>query len=279
MNEEFIRKILQLKTAKLIDSITVILDSKAIQKTQKLATYANNVFSEMYFAKTHAKIILIENENHNIAIVGSQNFTRGNREESGIITNMPATVQTYKTEIERIRNTAIQFKNQTDVAITPLKPKTKDRKQNFSFSHCNKTMKTQGLEYYAIFKNIKMDLEYLKSSPENIDMFIMPMVKFIEQNNVKTIVYAPAGARTAKNGFHFVTELLFRTRRYVDFIMVNAFENNNNHIILKTGIYSLQDKITEDAFLFDDIVTRGNTMRKMVELCGLKNRFVLICNH
>ena len=274
MNEIFIRKIYQLKKANLIKNITVILDSKAIQKTRKLASFAANVFSEMYFSKTHAKIILIENDNHQIAIVGSQNFTRGNREESGLITNTPDTVAIYKNEIERIRKNAIQFKNQTDIKFEVIKTKSKDRRQNFSFSNCNHMIKTHGLEYFALFRNIKMDLEYLKSKPEHVDMFIIPLMKYIKANNVKQIVYAPAGARTAKNGFHFVTELLQKTKQYIDFEMINAFVNRNNHIYIKPN-----QTIDPNAYLFDDIVTRGTTLLKMVELTGIQNRVILICNH
>jgi len=273
MNEEFIRKILQLKNAQLIDNITIILDSKAISKTQKIAAFAKNVFTEMYFAKTHAKVILIKNENHNIAIVGSQNFTRGNREESGIITNVTSTVQIYDTEIKRIKSSAVQFENQKIEAITPIR-QTAEKRKNFSFSKLNNYRRTQGVEYFALFQNIKMNLEYLKSEPENVDMFVMPMIKFITENNVKQILPGPKGSRTLKNGFHFATLLLEKTQRYVDFQIIDAFENRNNHIYLKENI-----AFDTDAYLFDDICTRGTTIRKMVEYTNLKNKLIVICNH
>ena len=71
--------------------------------------FAGNVFTQMYYAKTHAKLVLIENELHNISIVGSQNFTRGNREENGIVMNDTSVFVTYKTEIERIKNHSVKY--------------------------------------------------------------------------------------------------------------------------------------------------------------------------
>ena len=108
ISEEFIRKVLLLQNENLIGSISVILDFKAIQKTQLIMTFADNVFNEMYYAKTHAKLVLIENDNHKITISGSQNFTRGNREENGIITTDPSLYDKLKIEVERIKKAAIQ---------------------------------------------------------------------------------------------------------------------------------------------------------------------------
>ncbi len=97
-----------LKNKGLIGTVTVVLDFKAILKTQKLMHFARNVFSELYYAKTHAKIVLVENQSHNISITGSQNFTKGNREENGLIMNDFNVFDKYKTEIERIKTEAIK---------------------------------------------------------------------------------------------------------------------------------------------------------------------------
>lgn len=274
ISEEFIRKIYQLKNSGLISEISVMIDFKAIQKTRSLEKLAGNVFTEMYYAKTHAKLVLIENSKHQLSIVGSQNFTKGNREESGIITNEQNAFLKYQTEIQRILQTAI--KAEIGKIVTPIVPKikkTREQRQNFSFSVCNATLTTQGIEYYALFRNIKMDLEFLKSSPQHIEMFIMPLLNFIKQNNINQIVHAPAGLRTTKYGFHFVTEILNKCRIYTNFEIINAFVNENNKIKLVPNA-----KYSPDAWIFDDIVTRGNTLRKMAELTGLKNKFILICN-
>lgn len=108
ISEQFIRKIWMLKNKELIGKVTVILDFKAVMKTQKLMHFTGNVFLEMYYAKTHAKIVLVENKSHNISITGSQNFTKGNREENGLMMNDFNFFDKYKTEIERIKSEAIK---------------------------------------------------------------------------------------------------------------------------------------------------------------------------
>ena len=107
LSEEFIRKIYQLKLSGQIKEITVILDFKAIQKTEKLVRLANNVFDRLIYAKTHAKILLIDGEPKRVCVSGSQNATRGNREESGIITTDLITFEKFKSEIERIQQNGI----------------------------------------------------------------------------------------------------------------------------------------------------------------------------
>ena len=126
ISEEFIRKIWILKQKDLIGNITVLLDFKAVQKTQKLIGFAGNVFSEMYYAKTHAKLVLVENDMHQISITGSQNFTKGNREESGIIMNDPTVFLKYKTEINRIKSQSVKHGSADDFE-QPYTPKVRKR--------------------------------------------------------------------------------------------------------------------------------------------------------
>lgn len=102
ISEEFIRKIWMLKEIGLIGKVTLILDFKAIQKTQQLVRFAENVFSDIHFSKTHAKVVLIESARYQVSITGSQNCTRGNREESGIVTTDQQIYSKLSTEIDRI---------------------------------------------------------------------------------------------------------------------------------------------------------------------------------
>lgn len=108
ISEEFIRKIWKLKEMGLIGEIILVLDFKAMQKTQNLIRFASNVFNKMYFSKSHAKIVIIDSSTYQVSITGSQNCTRGNREESGIITTNLQVNQTLQTEVERIIANAIQ---------------------------------------------------------------------------------------------------------------------------------------------------------------------------
>jgi len=108
ISEEFIRKIWILKEMGLTGKITLILDFKAIQKTQQLIRFSQNVFSDIHFSKTHAKVVLIESKIYQVSITGSQNCTRGNREESGIVTTDPRIAEKLQTEIQRIKENGIQ---------------------------------------------------------------------------------------------------------------------------------------------------------------------------
>lgn len=108
LSEEFIRKVYYLKQSGQIKDITVILDFKAIQKTEKLIRLAGNVFNRLIYAKTHAKIVLVDGNPIRVCVSGSQNATRGNREESGIITTDLVTYEKFKSEIERIQQNGIQ---------------------------------------------------------------------------------------------------------------------------------------------------------------------------
>jgi hypothetical protein len=80
---------LKLKNNGLIEYAEIVLDFKAVQKTQKIVSFSKNVFNQVSYCKTHAKMIIIESQMPNVPyvlITGSQNATRGNRTESIIVT-------------------------------------------------------------------------------------------------------------------------------------------------------------------------------------------------
>lgn len=85
-SEEFLRRIYRLKRNGLIGKATLLADLKAARKTVNLYTLISNVFDEAYLSENHSKVILMRNEKWMVSIITSQNQTRGNRTESGIIT-------------------------------------------------------------------------------------------------------------------------------------------------------------------------------------------------
>lgn len=85
-SEEFLRRIYRLKRNGLIGKATLLADLKAARKTVNLYTLISNVFDEAYLSENHSKVILMKNEKWMVSIITSQNQTRGNRTESGIIT-------------------------------------------------------------------------------------------------------------------------------------------------------------------------------------------------
>ncbi len=102
ISEEFIRKVWILKEMNLIGKTTLVIDFKAIQKTQQLVRFSQNVFDDIYFSRTHAKVVLINSPTYQVSITGSQNATRGNRAESGIVSTDPEIYKKLETEIQHI---------------------------------------------------------------------------------------------------------------------------------------------------------------------------------
>lgn len=149
-----------------------------------------------------------------------------------------------------------------------------EKRKYFSFSHCRAVLRTHGIEYYALFRNQGMDLESLKQKRENIEPFIIPLVKLFEARAVRYVIIAPRGDRYKKNGFHFVTELINAVKEYRDIVVYDAFRKVDNTIVY-SGM-----PIPPGAFIFDDIITRGTTINHMKNgYPAYQEIIILICNH
>ena len=99
----------------------MLADLKASRKTVNLYTFISNVFDDVYLAENHSKVILLANDKWHVSICTSQNQTRGNRTESGIITTDRKVYDTLFSRFsEIINNKAIHLDglfngtNQTD---------------------------------------------------------------------------------------------------------------------------------------------------------------------
>ena len=109
-SEEFLRRIYRLKRRGQLIRATMLADLKASRKTVNLYTFIANVFDEVYLSENHSKVILIQNARWQVSICTSQNQTRGNRVESGIITTDPAVFIQLRERYAHIINTnAIQL--------------------------------------------------------------------------------------------------------------------------------------------------------------------------
>lgn len=84
--EEFLRRLYRLKKKGHVRSCTMFCDLRAARKTVALAQFLKSVFDSVHLCENHSKIVLISNEKNNVAIITSQNQTRGDRFEAGIIT-------------------------------------------------------------------------------------------------------------------------------------------------------------------------------------------------
>ncbi len=84
-SEEFLRRLFMLRQKGLVKYAILLADLKAAYKTLKLNALIKNCFDEIYLNQNHSKLILIANDLFFVSVCTSQNQTRGNRLESGVI--------------------------------------------------------------------------------------------------------------------------------------------------------------------------------------------------
>ena len=87
-----------------VDTIHLILDFKATQKTLRLWPFLTRVIEHTYLADNHSKVILIRSIEtaRTVSIITSQNLTRGNRNESAIVTTDAAIFATFHASLTDI---------------------------------------------------------------------------------------------------------------------------------------------------------------------------------
>ena len=103
ISEEFLRRLFFIEKSGKVDVIHLILDFKATQKTLRLWPFLTRVIEHTYLADNHSKVILIRAETgQTVSIITSQNLTRGNRNESAIVTTDAAIFATFHASLTDI---------------------------------------------------------------------------------------------------------------------------------------------------------------------------------
>lgn len=100
-SEEFLRRLYLQKKRGLIENLVLITDNKAAKKTLKLSNFIMRVYNEVYFANNHSKVVLFDNEQHHIAVLTSQNQTRGARFECHVVSNNPVFFTNWKAVLNK----------------------------------------------------------------------------------------------------------------------------------------------------------------------------------
>ena len=96
ISEEFLRRLFFIEKSGKVDAIHLVLDFKATQKTLRLWPFLTRVIEHTYLADNHSKVILIKSAaGQTVSIITSQNLTRGNRNESAIVTTDAAVFATF----------------------------------------------------------------------------------------------------------------------------------------------------------------------------------------
>lgn len=102
-SEEFLRRLYRIRKQGTIERAFLLTDMKAAQKTLILRTFMMSVFDEICLAENHSKVILIDGSALKVDVVTSQNQTRGNRLESGIVTCDTAVFRQLLEQFNHIR--------------------------------------------------------------------------------------------------------------------------------------------------------------------------------
>ena len=103
ISEEFLRRLFFIEKSGKVDAIHLVLDLKATQKTLRLWPFLTRVIEHTYLADNHSKVILIRSETgQTVSIITSQNLTRGNRNESAIVTTDAAVFATFHASLTDI---------------------------------------------------------------------------------------------------------------------------------------------------------------------------------
>lgn len=102
ISEEFLRRLFFIRKEKLILSLDIVLDFKATNKTLLLWPFITQTVENCYLAANHSKLLLVRNDSWNVAVVMSQNLTRGNRYESGFISTSPSLFDSLKASLDNV---------------------------------------------------------------------------------------------------------------------------------------------------------------------------------
>lgn len=119
ISEEFLRRLYFLKARKAIKKITLVLDHKATNMTIKLWVFINELVKDTYLADNHSKILLFSADSgEKVAVITSQNLTRGNRHESTVITTDPGVFDAMHESVrELIRNQTVPLSELMNEAV------------------------------------------------------------------------------------------------------------------------------------------------------------------
>ena len=102
ISEEFLRRIFFIGKKGLLRNLDIVLDHKATNKTLILWPFIAQTVRNCYLSNNHSKMLLVSNELWNVAMVTSQNLTRGNRFESGFITTDPGIYSAMKEQFDYV---------------------------------------------------------------------------------------------------------------------------------------------------------------------------------
>lgn len=118
ITQEPLEMLERLKTDGSVKRLEGLFESKIQHHNPKAWHYAKGVFDDIWTAKCHAKVTVITNENWNIAVVSSANWTRNRRIEAGVICAEKAVRNFTEIGLERSRMNLTEAKKLGELLFT-----------------------------------------------------------------------------------------------------------------------------------------------------------------
>ena len=105
ITEDPIRAILSMIDRNLITELNAIFDYRIEKRKPEAFQLANNIVTRIGLTKCHAKVMVLQNDTWNVTVIGSSNFSKNPRIESGVIfTDRETADFTSKWIIDELKN-------------------------------------------------------------------------------------------------------------------------------------------------------------------------------
>lgn len=108
-SEEFLRRIARLRKRGGLVSCSLYCDLRATKKTAGLYHFVKGVFDKVALCQNHSKVVLVYNDSFRVAVITSQNQTRGDRFEAGIITTDRHTFFNLRLGFDRLASKSVSL--------------------------------------------------------------------------------------------------------------------------------------------------------------------------
>lgn len=85
ITEEPMRALLDMIKKGMITQVHAVLDYRIEKRKPEALQLASNIITKIKLTKCHAKVLVIQNEDWNVTVLGSANFSKNPRIEAGVI--------------------------------------------------------------------------------------------------------------------------------------------------------------------------------------------------
>lgn len=110
ISEDSLRAIFFLLEKKNIDSIKLLVDMNVRRHKLDMLLFAANIMSDVRLTSNHSKILLVENSDWQVGVVGSANLNKNPRYESGFVFTNTEFYNYFSKEFDNIfENDSIKY--------------------------------------------------------------------------------------------------------------------------------------------------------------------------